>query len=202
MKLSTIAGAVPFAHLLGLSAAKAADDKDNQGDASRAEGDDDERKQRADESDDDYAKRMEEQDKKDEEARKAEEEKKDEEAKKAEEDRQKDEAARANGSATAVVAERERCAKIVAHGIANGCVRQAGIFAFDTDMSASQAIAALSAAAEDGKNRPSGLRERMSGVRVPNVGTDGGAGAAADPNDPKAKANAIILAGKKRRGEV
>jgi len=98
-------------------------------------------------------------------------------------------------------AERARCAKIIAHGIAHGCVRQAGVFAFDTNMTAAQAIRALEASATDGKARSSGLRERMAGVKVPNVGANGGT-QALDPNDPAVKAAAIVAAGKKRRGEV
>ena len=98
-------------------------------------------------------------------------------------------------------AERARCAEIIAHGVAHGCVRQAGVFAFDTSMTAAQAIKALQASAQDGPARPNGLRDRMSAVRIPNVGADGGA-SAADPNDPKSKALAIVEAGKKRRGEI
>lgn len=211
MKLSKIASAVSFAHLLGMASAKAEDDEDKKDDdkAKRAEKDDDEDKQRADESDDDYAKRMEEKDD-DEKAEEGDDEKddKDEEgdakgkkankAKRAEDDSDDD-----GEEAKASAAERARCAKIIAHGVAHGCVRQAGVFAFDTNMSAAQAIKALEASAADSQSRPkAGLRDRMAGVRVPNVGADGGAGQALDPNDPKAKALAIVEAGKKRRGEV
>lgn len=215
MKLSKLASAMPFAHLLGLP-----------GSAARAE-EDDERKRLDGESDDDYAKRMEEKDKEDE-ARKAEEEKEKEDARKAAEEKEKEDAAakevddddeegdakaddeddeetgkRAGRAKGARQRERVRCARIMAAGIKAGRVNQAGVFAFDTNLSAAQAIAALNASGLDQTLAPraSGLRERMSGVRLPIVGTDGGA-TALDPNDPKAKAAAIVAAGKKRRGEV
>lgn len=215
MKLSKLASAMPFAHLLGLP-----------GSAARAEEDDD-RKRLDGESDDDYAKRMEEKDKEDE-ARKAEEEKEKEDARKAEEEKEKEAAKakevddddeegdakaddedddetgkRAGRAKGARQRERIRCARIMAAGIKAGRVNQAGVFAFDTNLSASQAISALNASGLDQSlsARTSGLRERMSGLRVPNVGADGGPDAL-DPNDPKVKANAIVEAGKKRRGEV
>ncbi|ASW00145.1 hypothetical protein [Paraburkholderia aromaticivorans] len=213
MKLSKLASAMPFAHLLGFEVA-----------AARAEEDDD-RKRLDGESDDDYAKRMEEKDKEDE-ARKAEEGKEKEDARKAAEEKDKgnakqvddddeegdakaddeddDETGKRAGRAKgARQRERVRCARIMAAGIKAGRVNQAGMFAFDTNLSASQAIAALNASGLDQAPAPrtSGLRERMSGVRLPIVGTDAGA-AALDPNDPKAKAAAIVAAGKKRRGEA
>ncbi|MEX3961033.1 hypothetical protein AB4Y42_02265 [Paraburkholderia sp. EG286B] len=208
MKLSKLASAMPFAHMLGLPAAA----------APRAEEEDDDRKRLDGESDDDYAKRMEEKDKEDE-ARKAEEEKKKDEAKakgededdeegdaKADADEDEESDKRSGRAKGARQRERVRCARIMAAGIATGRVKQAGVFAFDTSLSASQAIAALNAsaldqAAQPAASRSTGLRERMSGTRLPNPGADGGA-AARDPNDPKAKALAIIEAGKKRRGEV
>jgi hypothetical protein len=202
MKLSRIASAVGFAHLLGLASAKAEenDKKKDDDTAKKAEEDDD--KQRADESDEDYAKRMEEKDK--DTAKKAED---DEKAKKAEDDKKKEDEAKENDDEKQKAArssERARCARIIAHGIANNCVRQAGVFAFDTEMSAPQAIGALEASAADTADSPrrsSGLRERMGGVQQVNVGIDAGA-SASNPADPKAQADAIILAGKRRRGEV
>lgn len=201
MKLSKFASAASFAHLLGLATAKAEDDEDQKEKSKRAEEVDDD-KQREDESDEDYAKRMEEKDDK-EKSKRAEEVDSDEEDEDDKGDAKK--AKRAEGDSDddgeSAKAERARCAKIIAHGIANGCVRQAGVFAFDTNMTATQAIRALEASAVDGKARSTGLRERMAGVKVPNVGTNGGA-QALDPTDPKAKAMAIVAAGKKRRGEV
>ncbi len=207
MKLSKIAGAMSFAHLLGLASAKAEDDQDKKDDekAKRADEEDGDA-QREDESDEDYAKRMEDK-KKDDEDEKAEgddpEKKDDEEGDDDEKDVKKSKRAQDDEKDDEKVskAERARCAEIIAHGVAHGCVRQAGVFAFDTSMTAAQAIKALQASAQDGPARPNGLRDRMSAVRIPNVGADGGA-SAADPNDPKSKALAIVEAGKKRRGEI
>ena len=194
MKLPKFASTAPFAHLLGLAAAKADDDKDT---AKKAEDEDDDN-QRDDESDSDYAKRMEEK----EDDEKAEDEDEDEDDKKKEDKAKKSKKADDDGDATsAAAAERNRCARIMAHGIANNCSRQAAIFAFDTSMSVDQSINAMKASSEDGSKRSTGLRERMSETVVANVGPDAGQ-SAKDPNDPKVQASAIILAGKKRRGEV
>ncbi len=205
MKLSKIASAMPFAHFLGLPSASAASPSA----AARAEEDED-RKQREDESDDEYAKRMEEQDKKDEEARKAEQEEKDKEAKRAEEtdddaeadDKEdKEEGKRAGRAKGARQRERVRCAAIVAEGMKRGMVKQACAFAFDTSMSASEAINALSfgqaeqAAASPSARKPS-LDERMAHARPRNPGDS--APAAAEPT----MAERIIAAGKLRRGEL
>ncbi len=205
MKLSKIASAMPFAHFLGLPSASAASPSA----AARAEEDED-RKQREDESDDEYAKRMEEQDKKDEEARKAEQEEKDKEAKRAEEtdddaeadDKEdKEEGKRAGRAKGARQRERVRCAAIVAEGMKRGMVKQACAFAFDTNMSASEAINALSfgqaeqAAASPSARKPS-LDERMAHARPRNPGDS--APAAAEPT----MAERIIAAGKLRRGEL
>ncbi len=190
MSLKTkLAATVPFAHLLGIRAESDNDDKERKDDA-RAESDDDERKQREGESDEDYAKRMKALD--DDEDVDAEAEEGEE---KAEGDDEKEKAAKAS--------ERARCAKIIAHGIKHGCAEQAGVFAFDTDMSPAQAIAAMSAAASVSPQGRASLQQRMSNVRVPNVGTDGGA--APDMSDPKSAAKAtadrIIAAAAKARGE-
>ncbi|ANN70907.1 hypothetical protein [Bordetella bronchialis] len=171
----------PFASLLGIGRARAED----------APADDDERKQRPDESDEDYAKRMEEMD--DDEARRAEDDKPDEDAaaEDDDEDDKKDDDAKA-----ARAQERARCARIIAHGIKVGAVRQAGVFAFDTSMSAQSAIAALDAGrAESPAARKPGLAERMAAARTPNPGAGGAGGA------QLTRAQQIVLAGKKRRGE-
>lgn len=52
----------------------------------------------------------------------------------------------------AIQDERRRIAKIMAYGIKNGCVNQAGVFAFDTDMTAAQAIDAIAAHEMDRRN--------------------------------------------------
>lgn len=213
-KLSKLASAMPFAHYLGLSAA-------------RAEDEDDERKQREGESDEDYAKRMEEMD--DEEARKAEEErKKEEEAKRAEEERKREEDARraeeeeddadadeedkkddkeegkrAGRAKGARQRERIRCAKIVAAGIKAGRVNQACVFAFDSNLTASAAVAALNAAALDAPkqtaSRGSRLTERMSSVQTPNPGANSGRAPSADP--AKAMADRIVAVAERVRGK-
>lgn len=196
--------AMPFAHYLGLAAAS----------APRAAAEDNERDQRDDESDEDYAKRMEKMDDEEEKARKAEEEK-EKEAKRAkrakaddeddsdadmEEDEDDDEeaSARAGRAQGARQRERIRCARIVAAGIKTGRVNQACSFAFDTKLSAYQAVAALNAAALDAPQRGAGLRERMSAVQTPNPGANSGASA---PTNPAAAAAArIVAAGERMRG--
>lgn len=50
--------------------------------------------------------------------------------------------------------ERQRCAKIIAYGIQNDCLIQAGIFAFDTDLAATQAIDALAINKMPHRNSP------------------------------------------------
>ncbi len=205
-KLTKIASAMPFAHFLGLpGAAESAPAA-----SARAE-DDEDRKQRDGESDEDYAKRMEEQDEKDK-AKKAEQEEKDKEAKRAEESDDdvdaeaddkddKEEGKRAGRAKGARQRERVRCAAIVAEGVKRGMVKQACAFAFDTSMSAREAISALAygqpdqpAAAAPAARKPS-LDERMAHSRPANPGNS--APSAAEPD----AADRILAAGKRRRGE-
>lgn len=204
-KLSKLAAAMPFAHFFGLPTPSA---------ASAEEDDDDDRKQRADESDEDYAKRMEEQDKKDEEARKAEEDKRREDARRAEDEDEDDEAdaeederddkedgKRAGRAKGARQRERVRCAAIVAEGLKLGSTKQACAFAFDTSMTASQAINALRMGAQDrgesgAKARGLSLDERMAHARPANPG------ASAPVGSSPSTADQIIAAGKERRGEI
>ena len=154
-KLAKLAGTLPFAHLLGVKAAK-----------SEADEDDDKDKKKDDTKDDPESKKVEGDDDKP-----KDDEKKDGKAKKAKGENDDDEDAKAS----AVVAERARCAAIVAHGVKlamadDGDLRavvDAASFAFDTSMSASSAIATLDARAAVGavlpsKSRGPGLRERMS----------------------------------------
>jgi hypothetical protein len=207
-----MARVMPFAHFLGLS-----------GTSPRMEdgGEDDERRQRDGESDDEYARRMEEKDREEEEARRAEDERREEDARRAEEERREEESRRAEGEEDDVDAEEDdnddkekgsragrakgarqreriRCAAIVAAGVKAGRVNQACVFAFDSNLTASQAIAALNAAALDAPaaRQGSGLRERMSAVRPPNVGAD------AAPSGPQNAAQLIIAADAKRRGQA
>ncbi|WP_353191404.1 hypothetical protein [Pandoraea pnomenusa] len=199
-KLSKLASAMPFAHFLGIPSAAAA----------RAEEDED-RKQHDGESDEDYAKRMEEKDKEDEAASKAEEDERREDARRAEGDDDdadaeedekddKEDGRRAGRAKGARQRERVRCAAIVAEGLKLGAAKQACAFAFDTSMTASQAINALRMGAQDrgepgAKMRGLSLDERMAYARPANPGAS--APAAAEPT----LAEKILAAGKQRRGE-
>jgi hypothetical protein len=194
-KLVKRLAAVPFAHLLGITRAESdqPDDKEESDEmkakraswAEKAE-DDPDRKQREGESDDDYAKRMEEMD--DEEAKA--------EGKDVPDDDAEDEETKAIRRD-----ERARCAKIIAHGIKNGCVNQAGVFAFDTSMTVAQATAALSASRLDGKKGTS-LAQRMTSVDVPVVGADAPQPDSSSPHaQAKAVADRIIAAASRARGE-
>jgi len=61
------------------------------------------------------------------------------------------------------ITERARCAKIIAHGLKNGCVNQAYTLAFDTLMTADQSITALIAAKLDSAHPGFGQRTSMMG---------------------------------------
>jgi hypothetical protein len=220
MKLSKLASAMPFAHYLGLS-----------GSAAAAAEEDEDRKQKDGESDDDYAKRMEEMDKEEEKARKAEEEEKERARKAAEEEKEREakrakkakgedddddadmeekddaddeeEGKRAGRAKGARQRERIRCAKILAAGIEAGRVNQACVFAFDSGLTASAAIAALGAADLDAPKpaatRSSRLSERMSAVQTPNPGANSSAAPSADP--AKALADRIVAVAERVRGK-
>ncbi|WP_317201476.1 hypothetical protein [Janthinobacterium sp.] len=181
--------ALPYAHLLGMSATKVEDD--------------DGMKQGVDESDEDYAKRMEDEEKKKEEdakkAKKAEDEKKKEDADKGDDDvdngdgdDKKEKAARQN--------ERARCAAIFSCSAAGARPDMAAHLAFNTDMNAKAATDMLQAIAAGTPAAAGGLAQRMSAVKTPNVGS--GAGASVDPSSPAGIAATIIAAGKARRGEA
>ncbi len=207
MKLKTraiMAAVSPFAHLLGVAAEKEDDDdkeKAKDDEAKRAEWakkaeTDDARKQGKDESDEDYAERMEEMDEEEDEDKKG------KKSKRAETDDDGDEGLEDESEEKKAVrrSERTRCAKIIAHGIKTGSVRQAGIFAFDTSMTVAAAIAALDAGKLDNEaGKRGGLKERMAAVGISSVGP--GAGEAPDASSPKAVAAMIIEAGRKARGE-
>jgi hypothetical protein len=202
MKLKNkLAAVVPFAHLLGIRAESETDDTDEEKKKdeakhakwAKAAETDDERKQKDGESDDDYAKRMEKLDEEDD--KKAKGEKSEDDDASADEGSEEAKAARH--------AERARCAKIIAHGIHNGCAKQAFVFAFDTTLSSAQAIAAMSASKLDGGAKGPGLGQRMAGVSVIKVGAD--VPESHDPSNPQAAAKAIadsiIASAAKARGE-
>lgn len=93
----------------------------------------------------------------------------------------------------AVRADRKRCAAIIAYGVANGCIEQAGTLAFNTNMGKSAAITVLQAgASRGGKNAQGSLGRRMASVSVPNAGVEGSAQL---PKGVSAVAAGIIKAG-------
>ena len=211
MSLKKMVATVPFASLLGIRVEKETEkeraereEKSRRAEWEKKAESDPERERKDDESDAEYSRRMEEMDAEevdgDDDGEKEEEEEdkdgKDKKGKKAEkseeedpddEDGDKEKAARS--------AERARCAKIIVFGIQSGCVAQAGVFAFDTSMSARAAIAALKAGKIDG--RRGALGERMSQIQMPILGDDD-----AQPEaSARSVAAAIIAAGAKRRGE-
>jgi hypothetical protein len=198
MKLASMLKASSFAHLLGLPK------------AAKAEEDDDNKKQGPDESDDDYAKRMEDEEKKDDEdgdgakGTKADDDgdgdaeddpddkKKVKKAKKAEDGDDDDD----EGMKAARKAERKRCAAIFGDASAGTRPDLAAHLAFNTSMSATEAIELLKAAAVGGRGRS--LADRMATVTVPNVGAGG---VSANDGSAKSVAAQILAAGAKRRGE-
>lgn len=127
--------------------------------------------------------------------------------KRAEDDEEEDggddgdeEGRKAKSARSAIRRERARCAKIIAHGVAGGSVRQACVLAFDTGMGVKAAIASLNACKADGagaSSRPS-LHDRMARAGIQNVGADSDGGA---PSTMTKVAAAIIAAGEKARGE-
>lgn len=216
-----LAATVPFASLLGIRAESEDDtvrEDDDDMKAKKAEWakkaeTDDERKQRDDESDGEYVSRMEAMD--DEEKKSNDEDGDDADAKKAnkakraeheEPDGDEGMESEDDDAKAARARERARCARIIAHGIKLGRVSQAGVFAFDTSLTAKQAISALNAAGIDAESAPratSGLASRMATLNVPKPGVDGVQ--APDASDPKVAAkltaDRIIAAAAKARGE-
>ena len=188
--------ALPFASLMGIRAEDGGDNKpaeetqdEKQARWAKLAEEDPDREQAEGESDEDYAARMEEMDN-DEQASRAEggddgdnpDEKKDDEAK-------------------AVKAERARCAKIVAHGLKNNCAFQAATLAFDTGLSANEAIATMKASQLDGRAAGGGLGSRMATVATPSLGS----GSQAQNNSGKSRdqlaAESIVKAAAAARGE-
>lgn len=201
-------GAVsPFAHLLGLSTSAAAEDEDEKARRASAEEDEDEKKDaEADDGDGEEKKesRRAEADDGNEDAEEDEDEKKDAKAKAEsddedlaeDEDEKKGKGAR-KAAASARRAERARCRAIFASPHAVGRVALAASLAFDSDMSAKQAITALASApaVTEGPGDKRGvtprdrLAERMAASPSPKVGPDGGEGPA--PGTPQARAARI-----------
>lgn len=164
-----------FAHLIGLAtrASKASEDDDN---ASRAEGpleDDPNDQQNAKgkkaDGDDDMDPDSEDDDetdpkgKKAKRARRADDEDKPDESAEDEDDEDK--------APQAVRADRQRCAAIMAYGIANGCAEQAGVLAFESNMGKSAALNVLKAGGHSTKKAPAAsLNDRMRQMNHAQVG--------------------------------
>jgi len=89
-------------------------------------------------------------------------------------------------SKAAVAKERARCAQIMAHGLKSGNAEQAGVFAFDTNMSAAAAISALNAAGSV-SGRGGNLKDRMAAANVTNVGAGGEGGGESSSLSPIAQ---------------
>lgn len=212
-KRTLLGAAMPFAHLLGLSARAEEDDEkskraksrraeDDDKDESDAEDEDDEPKSRkakgkADDGQDDDP------DKDDPDAEVDEDDPEDKPKQRKAKGRADDADPDAEDEdddkpkSAAVVADRRRCAAIVAHGLTLGSVEQACIFAFDTNMSQASAIAALSAAS-GASARKGGLRERMDSNRVKPVGDDDGG---KTPSGMTDTASAIVRAAERAQGK-
>lgn len=201
------AAALSFAHLIGLKRAEEDEDKDT-----RVEEEDDQDKKdaKADEQDGDenmQSNRAEDGDEKDDEdgdekdgkkARKAKAEDDDED--KADEEDGDDKKSKASSVRLAVRRERARCAQIIAHGIATGRVRQAGVLAFDSELPVKAAKATLDAgSADEPAPKRESLADRMAAANVPSVGADSDTPA---PAGMTKVAAAIIAAGEKARGDA
>lgn len=161
--------------------------------AKKAETDPD-REQMEDESDDDYATRMEEMDEEEEQARAEGEIKDDPEAEEQDEEKAKAKAIRAS--------ERARCAQIVAFGIKSGNINQAAVLAFDTTLSASQAISTMKATQMDvcASAQAGGLGGRMNSVANHNLGSHMNPGAR-HRNKDEAVASSILSSVNAARGK-
>lgn len=160
--------------------------------AKKAETDPD-REQMEDESDDDYATRMEEMDE-EEQARAEGEIKDDPEAEEQDEEKAKAKAIRAS--------ERARCAQIVAFGIKSGNINQAAVLAFDTTLSASQAISTMKATQMDVgvSAQAGGLGGRMNSVANHNLGSHMNSGSR-HRNKDEAVASSILSSVNAARGK-
>lgn len=184
-----IKAAFSFAHLIGLGAARA------EGDSEDNPEQDEERKQRDDESDEDYAARMEELDKKDKGDGQG-----DPDAD--EDDPDADAAGESEKEKAARARERARCAAIFGSKAAGTRPDVAAHLAFNTSMSAREAVGMMGAFATGAPAAAAAPRQslasRMDGVKPHNVGASS---AAAPANSPKGAAAMILEAGKKRRGE-
>jgi hypothetical protein len=77
----------------------------------------------------------------------------------------------------AVRADRQRCAAIVAYGLANGCAEQAGVLAFNSNMSKNAALNVLKAGGGRSAQAPAAsLNRRMQQLNHAQVGPEGSGG--------------------------
>lgn len=208
-KAPTSVGAISsFAHLAGALAAKADNDKDEK---------DDEEDRKKDEKEDKEAKKKAEEEEASVKAEEKEKEEKDKEAarKKAKAEKEKDTSNDDKDYDDGKVerarhAERARIHAIMTCVGAKHAVYEAERLAFNSDMSAEQAIGhlnvkaieMLSAAALKPAPKTDALRDRMAGEPQPDIGAgmEGGGTGDAYQDQVRTTAAAIIAAGKKRRG--
>lgn len=198
---------MPFAQFFGLAARAEGQEDDDQ---------DEDRKQRDGESDEDYARRMatlddgaddsdgDQEDDADAEDPEGQEDDEDSDRKPGADDLTDDEEddddkKPADVKKAARAAERKRCAAIIAHGIKSNQTILACSFAFDTNLSASQAKSALNAAGKDAAasaQHHRGLSDRMASLQTPNPGANGGKSAG---NAAKTLADRIVAVGERVR---
>jgi hypothetical protein len=165
---------IPFAHLLGMAkrASKAEDDDS----ARRAEGpleddptDQQNAKGKKADSDDDMDPDSEDDDETAPKGKKA------KKAGRADDDEKPDEDAEdeddEDKTPKAVRADRQRGAAIMAYGLANGCAEQAGVLAFESNMSKSAALNVLKAGGHSTKAPAASLNGRMRQMTHAQVGT-------------------------------
>ncbi|MBC8984024.1 hypothetical protein IAI52_27645 [Pseudomonas lurida] len=167
---------LPFSHLLGLAKrASKAEDDDN---ARRAEGpleddptDEQNAKGKKADGDDDMDPDSEDEDETDPKGKKA------KKARRADDDDKPDESAEEESdedkAPQAVRADRQRCAAIMAYGIANGCAEQAGVLAFESNMGKAAALNVLKAGGHSVKAPAASLNDRMRQMNHAQVGPGG-----------------------------
>ena len=181
--------AADFAHLLGFGAKASDDEEDKKRDEQDAASAEEEKDDPKAEEERDEERDGDEQD---------EEDKEEKDAAASDDEDPDDEMDGKSKAAAARRRERARCAAIFAPEAAGVRPDVAAHLAFRTTMKRQAAVALLVAVAS-GKKIRGGLDARMTAASIPNIG-DGG-GAARDPGSPQAKAEAILAAGRKRRGE-
>lgn len=215
------AAALSFAHLIGLKRAEEDEDKkarraeeerdddeeqdkkDAKADEEEGDGDENMQSNRAEEGDEEEGDGDEKDGKKSRKAKSKSEEPDEEDAD--EEDGDDNKKSKASAVRLAVRRERARCAQIIAHGIATGRVRQAGVLAFDSELSVKAAKTMLDAGDADSPMIKAesvfagSLSQRMASANIQHVGADAGGNA---PAGMTKVAAAIIAAGEKARGET